>query len=412
MENLTLHSLVCSNILHSPFFSFSLSSYRNQNFIKFKNIKAKFFSSNFIYGNPNLFIKDSSFSYFIHSCLKINSNTYQNNTEKLIIPALGSTIENSIFSDLVDSEDSGAAINAVGPLIISNCEFIRCYATDAGAITAYGCDITIIQSTFTECEAYDSKGALELLGPEKKGFLDINSTLFYKTKAKYNGALYKTTSGYFSIDNNNFTFIKATQCVGTFEAVSGTFILSNTHFFNSSADVHHGCLVVRNMKGINISNVIWNKCSQKTFLLETSSCITFDGNNKDSIMEFCTFKKNKAGIGKTIFVASGSVVLDHCDFTGKQEDELGTQKLLTTQACIFEKLVMKKETPLKGVGYSPIINNNNSFSISQEEIITLLKGFAFSISFSLIFAYITTILHKNAIHFYKTQIKKTPLALL
>ena len=411
MGNFTLNSLVCSHILHSPFISFSLSTSRAHNFIKMKNVKANYFSSHFLFGNPNLYIKDSKFSNFLKSSLKITSEQ-SGIKEKIIVPAIGTSIENTVFQDLVDSEGSGAAINAAGPLILKNCQFERCNAKEAAAITACECNVTILHSTFTECSAFNSKGVLELVGTKTRSILELNSTVVFQTDAKYNGVLYKTTKGDFNMSINNFTKIKATECVGTFEAVHGRISFSQVVFINSSADVHHGCLVLRQMDKLFIINSIWNKCQQKSFLYETSACITFDDLFTHSLMQNCTFIKNSAANGKTIYVVKGRITLNHCDFTGTPDYELGNTQYIRTESCIFERYIMKKHTPFDNIGYSKNITKTPVLEISSQEILSLLVGFVISTLFSLVFAYIAVILHKNIAHFYKSQVKKTPLALL
>ena len=317
--NLTLSFLVLHNkISHSPLITRNPLSSLSNDFIK--NFKISKFSNSFYYSNSHLSflsISKSSFKSLIGTAITLLDE--QATFHKQIIYKEPSFINDSSFINCKNPDINGSAIYSRKDISLYNCEIVKCISS-FGAILADS-DIHLHFCTFSENKAQEQSSCLSLRA-RYSTTTTIQSSLLSDNKAVFFGAIFRESDGLISISDTNFTKNYAASCVGVFENGKGKYQMRFTTFDKNKADVHNGCLVVRQTRSTDISNCNFIRNLHKSSESIAAAAILVYINPDDSVLSSSFFINNIHDRSYTFRVYYGHpmLIMETC-FTGDLKKE-------------------------------------------------------------------------------------------
>ena len=137
----------------------------------------------------------------------------------------GVTIEGCEFARIENPSKTGGAVMCLGSLKIEDSLFTQCEGDRGGAVLCRG-GFIMQHSTILKCRASQG-GGFDLVshGTDR---VELMACLFLENHATFFGTFYKSSRGYFDIDDVNFTRPQAKECVGNFETDMGALKMQYT----------------------------------------------------------------------------------------------------------------------------------------------------------------------------------------
>lgn len=365
MINYTLTSLILSSIYStSPFLTMPLKNQISSNMIsdfRFSHYFSNFyFSPNSDHHKTQAIIKNSYFSKFLSRVIYItNENSKGNNimTDKLFKERLlfvgekqdenKLLLSNTIIIDkckfeLINSKhDDGSCIYSEANLAVTDSIFDTCFARN-GCILCNNSYLALSNTVFQICNAQQMSSCFSQFYQKPKDNIptQISSVTFIDCKS-YNlfGIFYISSPNPVSLTNSNISNCGASQCVGSFEISNSALFIRYTQFSHSYANVHNGCIVLRNADKFFIEKTIFIDCQQLSSLSETGCDLLLYNIPADSLVRDTAFLDSKPSKGFSITAVGGiELNFENCVFSFSKNFEINP---FSSYLCVFSDTIFE-----------------------------------------------------------------------
>ena len=421
IENLTISSLILSNLANSPLFTPSLSS--NQQKFVFRNSQFFKSSSNFFYYSQNqlktsknlaksifLQIDQSGFNKFLKNVIKYSSvsqilhNHISNsnkdfsakNFEKGYI-----IIKHSTFQSCKSQTINGSAISTTVPLELVNCDFMNCEGSYGACIFSTCPLLSISFSTFRNCKGIQQSGVLqmrqlhtifndkEMENSVSKG-VHINCSLIFNVKSTLFASVYAYFKEYnketerkynhLSFSMSNCTRSRATSCVGILEATHCFTEVSYSLIKYCGADIHNGGIVLREAKSIDVNTCNFINLTHNSNEGISASVLLVYTCPDDSKIYRSYFIDNYNAISYTVTTQKGeSIIIQDCIFSCPRfsafhcdPEEISNDNLFITPSDPSFGFKKMKELKQRDIIYQKFLDDNND---NKEKALGSYHGF-------------------------------------
>lgn len=333
--NISCAYLTFSLLSSSPILSLPISSYYTRNTfnkLHISNLFTTFYyrstiiQSNIIRKSTHLF-SNSNFHHLLSHAIRIDSDnilSYQKPLGRLIFSLDFTRVDNCIFQSIYNPTNFGGALMTFSGLEIKNSQFLRCSASEGGALSCHE-DFLMSRVSFDGCTALSQSGAFDRRTGNSKYQCSIELCGFSYCKSDYFGCFYSINQGGpFQMKFSNISQITAKQCVGCFESTSSTFDFRFTIISSSVAGVHNGCIVIRKTYSIYFDRCLFMKCAHSSFVSDAGAVLLVYDNPMSSYIQNSFFIFNSPSDSYTISVTNGYNKLKIVDsyFTGSKNKEI------------------------------------------------------------------------------------------
>jgi hypothetical protein len=254
------------------------------------------------------------------------------------------------FINVKGPDHNGGAILTFNALSIINSRFDDCEGHDGGAVCSQG-PLSLHFVTFFRCTARNS-GAVDLRCSEN-ATSSMNLTLFQHCRSSYCAAFYRLSDGAFVIESLNLSSLSVDQCVGSFEAKSGSLEMSFVAISNSRATRHNGGTCFREFHRLSIDCCAFVRCQHTSWESDTGAALLIYENPEGAEMRRCAFVANQAAQSCTVSVCSGhSLRVLQCCFSGSRAREV-REVNVNIEDCQFETNQCDAKMPWESGDYRP-----------------------------------------------------------
>lgn len=333
--NISCLYLSLSLLSSSPIFSYptsSLYTQKNFNHLQISNLFSTFYyRSTIIQSSPIRKSMQSflncNFHHLLNRAIEIDSDnilSYQKPLGRTIFSLDFTHVDNCIFQSIHNPTNFGGALMTFSGLEVNNSNFIRCSASEGGAISCHE-DFFMSHVSFNACSATTQSGAIDRRTGNTRYKFNIELCDFNYCQSDYFGCFFNLNQGgHSNLKSSNITQSTAKQCVGCFESSSVSFNFKFMLISSSSAKVHNGCIVIRKTLSIQFDHCLFNKCAHSSFVSDAGAVLLVYDVPSDSYIKDSFFVHNKPSDSFTISVSNGNGKLKVFDsyFTGDKNKEI------------------------------------------------------------------------------------------
>jgi len=340
---------------------------------------SRFFSP-FLNSPNSVRVTYSLFSKFLGNCLVFDDKDPirdQKFTQRQEYKRDSVIIENSKFINMFSGNLNGSAIYHTVTLIISNCLFQNCYGYLGGAISSKG-SLNISLSSFINCSAVTNSGAIDIRSSTASTIFLF--TLFHQVSARLFGCLYRFSSGGFPVENTNFSSCLAKDCVGTIENSRGSNIYKYTVFSHCGANVHNGCIVLRDLDAFEIFKCHFIKCFHVSSEQVAGAAILLYKAPQESTIRSSSFFECSHSNSYTISMNQGNpTMIIECCFSGTKEKEIRSDPVAIEVDNIFQGKCSEPKR-INGIGFGqPVKKTRKLDPIWIKRITAFLLSFGVTV---------------------------------
>ncbi|EAY06617.1 hypothetical protein TVAG_056110 [Trichomonas vaginalis G3] len=337
-------------------------------------------------------ISNSKFSKFIDTCIALDQTSRflgeHFNRNGVSISQDSAFLRDCVFRNNKNQLRNGTAIHTTKPIKLLNCLFAQNQGSFGGAIFTTS-EIEAHFCTFFDNSAQEQAAAISIRAA--KAITNITDTIFNKNKANLFGTIYRTSDQPFDFLRNNVTKSHATACVGSMETEKGKTMIKYVIFAENKADIHNGCLVVRDPLSIEVFNTIFYKNSHQSSENVVASCILIYTVPVIGKISDCLFAKNDRSNSYTIRAYYGSPLailktqIDEEISKAVKGDPNPKVVHFTFNSDIDIDLKWSVSEQKEMFGYQDFRKMDDSSLYTKENIIKVfLAGMIFAVTFSFI----------------------------
>lgn len=367
--NCTLMGLILSTFYSaSPFLSTPHAKQLSSNLL-ISNVQFSYHFSNFLF-SPSFInqqkyaiIKKSCFSNFLDRVIFIaNQNKYVSSiktdmhfTERLIFSEMNGDalsfdkillsqtiiIDRCNFNYINSKNEEGGCIYTTAHLSIKESAFESCNSK-SGCIYCENSYLSLFSTVFESCISQSMSSCFVLLYNKTKQ--DIPTVISFNSFSNSQsrnlfGISYIKSVNPVSITYSNITKCGASQCVGSFEIAKSAIYIRFSKFFRSYANVHNGCIVIREASQFLIESSAFIQCQQKTTLTETGCDLLIYNIPAESTIKNTAFIDSRFSNGFSITIVNGiELSFEECIFSFQKNSEINPSSMYL---CVFSNTIFE-----------------------------------------------------------------------